>query len=134
MAFSIDNYTGVALANPLELNDQGGFNLSKGSKTINESLDTILNTPKGSVFMRPEYGSNLHKYIFEQNDNILTALLENEIQDALTLWEPRINIISINCVTDPKIVNLINCFIRYNLVNLNEANTFIYPFYKDIPA
>jgi len=61
---------------------------------INQCIKIILSTPKGSDPHRPEFGSDIWKYI----DNPVNSAIPNIIReavDAIHTWEPRVRIKSI---------------------------------------
>lgn len=61
---------------------------------INQCIDIILHTPLGSDPHRPNFGSDLEQYI----DWPLSAArprIAREVQRALGLWEPRINVLQV---------------------------------------
>lgn len=71
-------------------------------KAINNSIRNILLTPIGSLPGRPDFGSRINNLLFEQNDDAIKDLIEIYVIEALTKWEPRINITDIRSVNDPK--------------------------------
>lgn len=63
----------------------------EGIDDINQCLTIILTTPKGSVPHRPEFGSDILKYV----DNPVNEAIPNiirETADAISIWEKRIEI------------------------------------------
>lgn len=48
--------------------------------------------------MRPTFGSNVYRFIFEPNDTPLEALIQTEIKDALSKWEPRVALQNVTVV------------------------------------
>lgn len=61
-----------------------------GSKAINQSIKNILLTPKDSVPGKPDFGSEIHKIIFNPIDHITKSILSNFIRESLNKYEPRI--------------------------------------------
>lgn len=61
---------------------------------IAQCIEIILTTPKGSDPLRPEFGSDLWRYIDYPIDQAVPHLVR-EAWDALTLWEPRIQLVRI---------------------------------------
>lgn len=76
----------------LKLNTIGS--VSEGVDDINQCIAIILLTKKGSDPLRPEFGSELYKYI-DYPINEATANIIRETTDAITLWETRIDINSV---------------------------------------
>lgn len=72
-----------------KLNDIGS--IAEGIDDINQCINIILTTPKGSVPHRPEFGSDILKYI----DNPINEAVPNIIRetvDVISLWEKRVEI------------------------------------------
>jgi len=72
----------------------GGTQISTATSSdhahIHESIRQILGTRKGERFLRPNFGTELHKLIFEPNNRILYGLIRHEVITVLDEWEPRI--------------------------------------------
>jgi phage baseplate assembly protein W len=56
---------------------------------VGQCIQTILQTPVGSVPLTPLFGSRLHLYL-DAPVNLVAPDLVRETTDALQLWEPRI--------------------------------------------
>jgi len=54
--------------------------------------DWLLTTTKGERVMQPEYGTNLRLILFELQTTGIEGLVQQEIVDALTRWEPRVGL------------------------------------------
>ena len=76
------------------LNVYGG--IVEGADDINQALNVILKCPKGCDPLRPQFGSAIWQYI-DQPINIATPHIVREVWDAITLWEPRIQLTSVSC-------------------------------------
>ncbi|MBB5017423.1 hypothetical protein HNQ59_000687 [Chitinivorax tropicus] len=61
---------------------------------ISQSIRVILTTPKGSVPHRPQFGSNLHRYLDQPIDRALPQLVR-ETTEAIRDWEPRCTLIKV---------------------------------------
>ena len=61
-------------------------------QSIKQSIKQILLTPIGSIRYNLEFGSNVHKALFEKINPVLEILLKQEIIFALENWEPRISV------------------------------------------
>ena len=111
--------------------DHYGVDRNVGIEVINDSIEMILSTCKGSRFFEPEFGSNLCRLVFEPIDNILFEKLKVEVVDALRKWEKRIKIRKVE-ISD-KDMNAINNGIVYITVYYLIRNTqiegnYVYPF------
>ena len=59
---------------------------------IKQSIKNILSTRKGTRIFNAEFGSDIHKYLFEIMDDHTSFALMNEIIIALARWEPRVTV------------------------------------------
>ena len=75
---------------PLRITNRGGFAMSKDNAHIEESIVQILSTYWNERVMRPDFGTNLDRQIFDSNDVELQAMIKYEVTEALTQYEPRI--------------------------------------------
>ncbi len=60
------------------------------------NLLLLLLTEKGERYYESDYGTNLLKYIFEPNDDLTSADIEEEIRNTVALYIPEIKISSVN--------------------------------------
>ena len=57
---------------------------------IAESLRNLLQTKRGERLMRPDFGVNSERYLFETNNAILGQALKYEVATAIAKYEPRV--------------------------------------------
>lgn len=55
-----------------------------------QNLEMLLASNKGELFGDPYYGSNLKKFLYDQNDSILQDLLIDDIYSCITTFMPQI--------------------------------------------
>ena len=101
---------------------------------VEQSIKIILGTPRGSRFMLPEFGSRLNELLFEQNDEVLEDLITYFIYEALTMWEKRVKFVDVVFKRDQNDESVLYCDIRYRILQSNDIDSFIYPFYKKLAA
>lgn len=75
--------------------DNWNFNTSTDINILESSLKMLLLTAKGERVMLPNYGTNLRQIIFQQNVQGIESLVQQEIVDAITTWEPRVQLMGI---------------------------------------
>jgi phage baseplate assembly protein W len=69
-------------------------NAVQGLADVNQCVGIILTTPKGSDPLRPTFATDLWQFIDYPINSLLAAVVR-EVTQALTLWEPRITLVSI---------------------------------------
>jgi len=72
------------------------FQTSKVTKdAFSSNLLLLLLTQKNERYYDPNYGTNLLKMIFDQNDNLTANDIEQEIKNAVSLYIPALKINSV---------------------------------------
>jgi phage baseplate assembly protein W len=61
-------------------------------EVVADNIKRILLTRKGERVMRPDSGSNLYDFVFENVDPVMRAGVGHEVRRALTINEPRIEV------------------------------------------
>jgi phage baseplate assembly protein W len=69
------------------------FALTKTTKdALTSDLLLLLLTQKGERYYEPEYGTDLLRFIFEPNDNLVQADVEQEIKKTVSSYIPALKI------------------------------------------
>lgn len=96
------------------------FLMSKVTKdAFSSDLLLLLLTQKGERYYQPDYGTDLLKFIFEPNDNLIASDVEEEIKRTVSLYIPALKIkkIEFNWNTDaegnPTSENQLNVKIKF---------------------
>lgn len=63
-----------------------------GLAHLRQSIEDILTTPLGSRRMRPEYGSQLRRYVDLPVSEGWKSAVQAEVARALGRWEPRLKL------------------------------------------
>lgn len=72
--------------------DQWDWNRGEDVEILASSVKMLLTTKKGERIMQPEYGTNLSLILFEFQGNGIESMVQQEIVDAITKWEPRVSL------------------------------------------
>jgi len=76
---------------PFTTNDYQNFfvdvNMSEKDKIRSQIMHVIF-TPKGQRIRNPEFGTDLIKYIFDQNDSATWESIKNEISSSVQRYVP----------------------------------------------
>lgn len=72
--------------------DQWNWNRGEDIEILASSVKMLLTTSKGERVMQPDYGTNLTMILFEFQGNGIESMVQQEIVDAITKWEPRVSL------------------------------------------
>ncbi len=79
--------------------DRKGYWQPRGRKQlILASMQMIMGTRPGERRYLPEFGSRLEELELEPNDEVLEALLKEYTVEAITRWENRVRVLSVQIV------------------------------------
>lgn len=85
----------------------------QGLDDIRQCIRIILHTKKGTDPLRPLFGCDINKFIDKPINSVVPSAIR-EIIEAVTLWEPRVEIISI---THQLIDYELTFFIKFKVLN-----------------
>ncbi len=89
---------------------------SEGDANVRESIELILTTEPTERIRMPEFGAGLGKFLFEPNTVSTRELIKSRIESAITAWEPRVRIESVNVDAHPSDPYIAVAVIQYRLV------------------
>ncbi|GAB1542733.1 GPW/gp25 family protein [Scytonema sp. NUACC21] len=124
------DYIGAGLAFPLQVNVQGGIQISADAPNIEESIIIILRTDLGERVYRPNFGSRLSELVFEPLNTQTLLLIRLYVEEALEMWEPRIILKEVRTDPDP-IRGKVDIIIEYQPKNSPDIRSLVYPFYLE---
>lgn len=82
---------------PLEYNEGSGkTTMNNIEEDVRQSLLLLLGTRKGERLCRPNYGCDLAQFAFENVGFTLITRIENEILQAIDLYEPRVTNVKVS--------------------------------------
>jgi phage baseplate assembly protein W len=80
--------------------------------------------------MRPEFGCDIHELLFAPNTATTAGLAEYYVQQALGMWEPRIDLERVTAKSDPDHSNRLLVEIEYRIRATYDSRTLVFPFYR----
>ena len=113
---------GRGFAFPPAISTEGRWQWSSGTDNVRQSIRLILQTEPLERIMLPEFGGGLKALLFQPNTIATHKLVEQIIRQALQIWEPRINLESIDVTVDPAEAQAAVATIRYSLVATDETD------------
>ncbi len=126
----MSDFLGVGWAFPVGVDTRGRIRLAHHEQDIEEAIRIILLTPKGQRVMRPEFGCQIHDLIFSPNDATTAGLAAYYVQEALGMWEPRIEVRNVSAYPDPDNGGRLLVEIHYQIKATYDARTLVFPFYR----
>jgi len=107
---------GQGISFPPRLGADGRFAWSNGPDNIREAIQVILLTEQSERLMLPSFGGNLGTYLFASNTVATRQRLKEQIESALTVWEPRLTVQSVSVDPDADDPRAAIATIQYQLV------------------
>lgn len=126
---AIDTFRGVGWAFPVAIGADGTIKTAAGGEAINRSIELVLGTARGERQMRPDFGCDLHTFLFKPLNDINKGRMATAVKQALTTWEPRIRVLGVEITVDRADPATALIDIEYELRASNTRTNLVYPFY-----
>ena len=123
-------FSGVGWRFPIQIAN-GKIAAAQGEDTVRQAIWMILGTTPGERPMRPDFGCGIHALVFAPVNPSTLGQLASEVQQALLLWEPRIDVISVTAEPVPGKPQEIAIAIDYRVRANNSRFNLVYPFYLE---
>jgi len=123
-----DDLIGSGWAFPAELTPGGSVRLVTGAEEIDGSLRMILTTAPGERVMRPDFGCAMWEQVFAPVNSNTLGLIEQNVREALTRWEPRITLDSVEAIPEDG-GSVVRIEIGYRVLATNDYRNLVFPFY-----
>lgn len=107
---------GRSIAFPPRLGSDGQWAWSEGPQNIRESIQLILQTEVGERLMLRSFGAGLGRFLFEPNTTVTRRLIQERVENALRLWEPRIRLSDVTVEEDPEETAHVVITVTYEMV------------------
>jgi phage baseplate assembly protein W len=114
---------------PIKPDRQGRLNYVDGDEEIRESIWIILTTAAGERQMLEQFGCDIHDLVFDANTAALRGLVQDNVRSALTLWEPRIDVLDVRAESPAEQPNILTIHIDYRIRANNAIYNLVYPFF-----
>jgi uncharacterized protein len=110
------NLFGQGISFPPRLGADGRMAWSSGPDNIREMIRVILLTQPGERLMLSGFGGKLRTFLFAPNTVATRQRIQEEIESALSLWEPRITVQLVNVDPDTEDPRAAVATLQYELV------------------
>ncbi|WP_448573741.1 GPW/gp25 family protein [Trichothermofontia sp.] len=128
MAMQSD-FLGVGWSSPVTLTPTGQIHMAEYDEAVRQSIWMILSTARGERVMRPDFGCGIYDLVFTTNATGTLGQISNEVEQALTRWEPRIDLLDIQVVNAEQEPTQLLIQIHYRVRTTNNRFNLVYPFY-----
>jgi phage baseplate assembly protein W len=122
-------FLGAGWKFPVRVNTSGNIVLSKHEEDIKEAIWIILSTAKGERVMRPDFGCGIHDFVFAPINTGTLNLIETTVREALTFYEPRINVLNVAVSDGAADVGKLLISVDYQVRATNNEFNLVFPFY-----
>jgi hypothetical protein len=122
-------FLGVGWKFPLRITPGGGLDFSSGEQNVEEAIWILLGTSKGERQMLPRFGCGIHDLVFAPNNPATRGNVQHLVKDALTEWEPRIDVLDVSVTSPSNEENTMLIRVDYRIRSNNTFGNLVYPFY-----
>ena len=113
---------------PIEVDTTGRFKAAEDAEDVRQAIRIILGTNRGERVMRPDFGADLGRLVFEPLNTTTMSLARHYVEEALTTWEPRIDSVEVR-VSAERAIGRMLIEIDYRIRASNTFYNLVYPFY-----
>ncbi len=114
---------------PVHNDPLGNIAFSEGKEDIEEAIWIILSTARGERMMRPDFGCGIHDLVFYPINQGTLEVVEANVREALTVYEPRIDLIKVEASGDQADQGRLMISIDYRIRETNNEFNLVFPFY-----
>jgi uncharacterized protein len=107
---------GSGLAFPPRIGPDGRFSVSADAGNVRENIEVILRTGRGERLRLRGFGAGLEELRMAPNTPATHREAQERIRRALTRWEPRIALESVDVARDPEDAEAALATVAYRLV------------------
>lgn len=122
-------FLGTGWKFPIRITPGGGFAYSSGEDSVREAIWIVLDTARGERQMLARFGCGIHDLVFAPDNPATQGSIAHLVKDALTEWEPRIDVLDVNVSSTPGNENTMLIRVDYRVRSNNAFGNLVYPFY-----
>lgn len=100
-------------------------------ESIRQSIYLIIMTRKGERVMRPDFGCDIHKFMFDTVDYTMLTMMKRAVEEALIRWEPRITDIQVQIFDRIQEKHGVEIRVDYRVRTTNNLFNLVFPFYLE---
>ena len=96
---------------------------------VQESLRILLSTTPGERVMRPSYGCNLRRLVFEPLSESTLTEMRSAIEQAILFFEVRITLEGVEFDLEETQAGLLRIRLEYTVRTTNSRHNLVFPLY-----
>jgi phage baseplate assembly protein W len=123
------SFLGRGIRFPLAVDHTGAVALTAGVDSIETGMRMILATAPGERAMRPDFGCAIWDLLFEPINTNTLGLMGEAAREALSRWEPRIEVDDIDVDPDESAQGAVRIAVAYTVRSTNDRRNLVFPFY-----
>lgn len=123
------DFIGRGIAFPMRVDQSGSIAFGVGTDGIDASIRMALMTAPGERVMRPQFGCRIWDLLFEPINANTIGLMAEAVRDAISQWEPRVDLEDVDIEPDPAQPSRVLIDIAYRVRSTNDRRNLVYPFY-----
>jgi Bacteriophage baseplate protein W len=123
------DFIGRGILFPMRVDQSGSIALGRGADDIDASIRMAIVTAPGERVMRPQFGCRIWDLLFEPVNANTLGLMSEAVRDAVSQWEPRVELESCVVEPDPATAARVTIDLRYRVRATNDRRNLVFPFY-----
>lgn len=126
------DFLGRGIRFPLVPDETGGLGYTAADENVEQSLKLLLQTRMGERMMRGDFGTRIPDLLFYPGSEQNLRALEREVENAVTRWEARVELLDVTAEQDPSDDNRVVVSISYRVIRSNTRDSVVFPFYLNV--
>jgi uncharacterized protein len=126
----IKSFLGIGWSFPPTFNTLSGtVEMVSDEKDILQSLHILLSTQLKERVMRSDFGCDLSALLYENITITLLTKIKGIIENAILLYESRIDLINVDFFTEETNNGIINIEITFKIRATNSRKNYVFPYH-----
>ncbi len=114
---------------PIFPDPSGKLGYVAGDDNVEQSLSLLLMTQLNERVMRPTFGCGAPSFVFAPGSLQFLNLLQETVSDALTLWEPRVDVLAVVAEANADDPTQVTVTVSCRVCASNSPLNLVFPFY-----
>ncbi len=108
---------------PLEgIDEEGNFSYATDDDSVREVIRNILLTRPGERLRRKAFGAGIIDFIHQNNNVTIRTMMADIVKKAITQWETRVIVESVDVSPDNQSLARVHIVIRYRMRHTRKIN------------